>query len=186
MRKIVLGMVVAAVAIPTAASAQPGYYDPSYGRGGYSHPYDRNGDGVVSAREARHAQVNAQRYNNQYRNNYGNGYGQNYGNGYDRNYGNGYSQGGYYPQAYGGANRNYYGQNGYYSGPTWRGNNGSYHCRRSDGSTGTVVGAGVGALIGSQIAGRGDRTLGAVLGGAVGALIGSSADRGNRNGRDCR
>ena len=122
MRKIVLGMVAAAVAIPTAASAQPGYYG-----GGYN--------------------------------------------------------GGYYGNSYGGQYSSYYDRSGYYSGPTWRGNDGRYYCRRSDGSTGTIVGGVAGAVIGSQVAGRGDRTIGAILGGAVGALIGNSVDRGNRNGR---
>jgi uncharacterized protein YcfJ len=42
-----------------------------------------------------------------------------------------------------------------------------------------VIGAGVGALAGHELAGRGDRTLGAILGGAVGALIGREIDRGS-------
>ena len=42
-----------------------------------------------------------------------------------------------------------------------------------------VIGAGVGALAGHEIAGSGDRTLGAILGGAVGALVGREIDRGS-------
>jgi hypothetical protein len=61
----------------------------------------------------------------------------------------------------------------------WRGNDGRYYCRRSDGTTGLIIGGAVGALLGSQIAGRGDRTLGALLGGAGGALLGRSVDRGD-------
>ena len=65
----------------------------------------------------------------------------------------------------------------------WRGNDGRYYCRRDNGTTGLVIGAGVGALAGHEIAGRGDRTLGAILGGAVGAIVGREIDRGSL---DCR
>jgi uncharacterized protein YcfJ len=60
----------------------------------------------------------------------------------------------------------------------WRGDDGNYHCRRSDGSTGLVVGAAVGALVGNRLA-SGDRTLGTVLGAAGGGLLGRQIDRGN-------
>ncbi|UYH55420.1 glycine zipper 2TM domain-containing protein [Qipengyuania sp. SS22] len=60
----------------------------------------------------------------------------------------------------------------------WRGNDGRYYCKRDNGTTGLLVGAGVGALLGHEIAGSGgDRTLGAILGGAAGALLGRSIDR---------
>ncbi|MBX7483055.1 glycine zipper 2TM domain-containing protein [Qipengyuania qiaonensis] len=59
----------------------------------------------------------------------------------------------------------------------WRGQDGRYYCRRDNGTTGLVIGAGVGALAGHEIAGRGDRTLGAILGGAAGALLGRTIDR---------
>ena len=61
----------------------------------------------------------------------------------------------------------------------WRGDNGRYYCRRDNGTTGLVIGAGVGALAGSQIAGRGDRTLGAIFGGVAGGLLGREIDRGS-------
>ncbi|WP_373489437.1 hypothetical protein, partial [Blastomonas sp.] len=48
-----------------------------------------------------------------------------------------------------------------YQGRYWRGDDGRYRCTRSNGTTGLLVGAGVGALIGDQIARRGDKTLGA-------------------------
>jgi hypothetical protein len=159
MRKFILGLVAASVAIPTVAAAQPGYY---------SHPYDRNGDGVVTRREAERSQREAARQQQQQY--YGRGYGSQYGQ-YGGQYGqyNQYGQSSQYSQ--------YYDRSGYYSGPTWRGDDGRYYCRRSNGSTGTIVGGAAGALIGSQVAGRGDRTIGAILGGAVGAIIGRSADR---------
>ena len=49
--------------------------------------------------------------------------------------------------------------------------------RRCTGSTGTIVGAIAGGLLGNAIAGRGDRTLGAVLGAGGGALAGRAVER---------
>lgn len=64
-----------------------------------------------------------------------------------------------------------------YRGSTWRGDDGRYYCRKSDGTTGLIVGGAAGALLGREIAGRnGDRTLGAILGAAGGALLGKSID----------
>jgi outer membrane lipoprotein SlyB len=73
--------------------------------------------------------------------------------------------------------RRYYDRYGNYVGPTWRGRDGRYRCRRSDGTTGLIVGGAAGALIGNQVAGRGDRLLGTVIGGAAGALLGREVDR---------
>ena len=61
----------------------------------------------------------------------------------------------------------------------WRGDDGRYYCRKENGTTGLLIGAGVGALIGNELAGRGDRTLGAILGAAGGALLGRTIDRAN-------
>ncbi|MEL7446221.1 MAG: glycine zipper 2TM domain-containing protein [Pseudomonadota bacterium] len=60
----------------------------------------------------------------------------------------------------------------------WRGRDGNYYCRRDNGTTGLVIGAGVGALLGRTIDTRGDRTVGTLLGGALGAVIGREIDRG--------
>ena len=85
------------------------------------------------------------------------------------------------------AQRRYYDGNGYYNGPTWRGRDGRYRCRRSDGTTGLIIGGAAGAVIGHQVAGRGDRTLGAIIGGAAGALVGREVERStSRRGRRCR
>ncbi|NNC53838.1 MAG: glycine zipper 2TM domain-containing protein [Erythrobacter sp.] len=80
-----------------------------------------------------------------------------------------------------------YNDRGYYIEPRrinrdsymWRGRDGRYYCKRDNGTTGLVIGAGVGALAGHELAGRGDKTLGAILGGAVGAVIGREIDRGS-------
>ena len=61
----------------------------------------------------------------------------------------------------------------------WRGDNGRYYCRRDNGTTGLLIGAGVGALAGHEIAGRGDRTLGAIIGAVGGGLLGREIDRGS-------
>ena len=60
----------------------------------------------------------------------------------------------------------------------YRGSDGRYYCRRSDGTTGLVIGAGVGALVGRGIDTRGERTTGTVVGGVIGALIGREVERG--------
>lgn len=59
----------------------------------------------------------------------------------------------------------------------YRGQDGSYYCKREDGSTGTFVGAGIGAVLGNIIAPGGSKVLGTLLGGAGGALAGRSIDR---------
>jgi len=61
----------------------------------------------------------------------------------------------------------------------WRGRDGRYYCKRDNGTTGLVIGAGVGALLGRTIDTRGDRTVGTLLGGALGAVIGRELDRGD-------
>ncbi len=70
-----------------------------------------------------------------------------------------------------------------YEGRYWRGEDGRYRCKRSNGTTGLLVGAGVGALLGNEIAGRGDKTLGAVVGGLGGAAAGRAIDRSRVNCR---
>ncbi len=61
----------------------------------------------------------------------------------------------------------------------WRGRDGNYYCERDNGTTGLVIGAGVGALLGRTIDTRGDRTVGTLLGGALGAVLGRELDRGD-------
>ena len=60
----------------------------------------------------------------------------------------------------------------------WRDDRGRWRCRRNDGTTGLLVGAGVGALAGRAIDTRGDRTLGTLLGAVGGGLIGREIERG--------
>jgi len=69
----------------------------------------------------------------------------------------------------------------------WRGNDGRLRCRKSNGTTGLVVGGVAGALLGRTIDTRGDRAVGTLGGAAAGALAGRAIDRGgSNNGRRCR
>lgn len=61
----------------------------------------------------------------------------------------------------------------------YRGNDGRYYCRRSDGTTGLIVGGAAGGVLGHVIAPGGSKTLGTVLGALGGGLIGNSVDRNN-------
>ncbi|MCB2078121.1 MAG: glycine zipper 2TM domain-containing protein [Novosphingobium sp.] len=61
----------------------------------------------------------------------------------------------------------------------WRGRDGRYYCRRDNGTTGLVIGAALGGLLGNQVAGSGDRTLGTIIGAVGGGLLGREVDRGD-------
>jgi outer membrane lipoprotein SlyB len=66
---------------------------------------------------------------------------------------------------------------GYYDGKVWRDSQGRLRCKRPNGTTGLIVGAAGGALIGRAIDTRGERATGTILGAAAGALIGRELDR---------
>ena len=67
-----------------------------------------------------------------------------------------------------------------YSYREWRGRDGRLYCRRSNGTTGLVVGAAAGALVGHAVDSRGERTTGTVLGALAGGLIGRDIARKRR------
>lgn len=67
----------------------------------------------------------------------------------------------------------------YQSSPYWYGNNGRINCRRSDGSTGVIVGAIAGGTLGNILAGSGDKRMGSIIGGSLGAILGKEIARGN-------
>ncbi len=74
----------------------------------------------------------------------------------------------------------YYGQRRLsYNDRIYRGQNGQYYCRRNDGTTGLIIGAGVGALLGNQIQIGGSSTLRTIAGGAIGAALGQAITRGD-------
>ena len=70
-----------------------------------------------------------------------------------------------------------------YNGKVWRDSEGRLRCKRPDGTTGMIVGAAGGALLGHAIDTKGERATGAILGAAAGALIGRKIERG---GTRCR
>ncbi|HUD92253.1 glycine zipper 2TM domain-containing protein [Sphingobium sp.] len=65
----------------------------------------------------------------------------------------------------------------------YRGGDNRYYCRRSDGTTGLIVGAALGGLLGNQIAQGQSNLLGTLIGGGAGALLGREIDRGGVNCR---
>jgi hypothetical protein len=67
----------------------------------------------------------------------------------------------------------------------YRGSDGRYYCRRSDGTTGLIVGGAAGGVLGNVIDGGRNRTAGTLIGGALGALLGRSVEQNQQQVR-CR
>ena len=61
----------------------------------------------------------------------------------------------------------------------YRGSDGRYYCKRSDGTTGLIIGAAGGGILGNVVDGGRNRVAGTLIGGALGALIGKSVDQQN-------
>jgi len=59
----------------------------------------------------------------------------------------------------------------------YAGNDGRYYCKRSDGTTGLIVGGAAGGILGNVIDGGHSRIVGTLLGGAAGALAGKAVDQ---------
>ena len=115
------------------------------------------------------------RYNDQYANDWGY---------YDSSY---YDQNGQYDYNHPDPRYNGYYADNYYRTDTryrerrmsqndriYRGQNGQYYCRRSDGTTGLIIGAAAGGVLGNIIAPGGSKTLGTILGAVGGAAVGAS------------
>lgn len=83
-----------------------------------------------------------------------------------------------YDQRYG--DRYAYGEPVYRNTQVWRGRDGNTYCRKSNGTTGLIIGGAAGALLGREVDGGRNRTLGTILGAAAGALIGKELDGGSR------
>lgn len=64
-----------------------------------------------------------------------------------------------------------------YHGKIWRDSHGRYRCKRSNGTTGLIIGAAGGALVGRAIDTHGERATGTILGAAAGAIVGRNLDR---------
>ena len=61
----------------------------------------------------------------------------------------------------------------------YRGSDGRYYCKRGDGTTGLIVGAAAGGILGNVIDGGHNRAAGTLTGGALGALAGKSIAQNN-------
>ncbi len=61
--------------------------------------------------------------------------------------------------------------------PVYRGRDNRYYCRRSDGTTGLIIGGLGGGVLGNLIAPGGSKTLGTLLGGGLGAVAGNAVGR---------
>ncbi|HEX8639753.1 MAG TPA: glycine zipper 2TM domain-containing protein [Allosphingosinicella sp.] len=59
----------------------------------------------------------------------------------------------------------------------FRGSDGRYYCRRSDGTTGLIIGGATGGILGNVIDGGRSRGAGTLIGGALGALLGREVQR---------
>lgn len=180
MRKLIqaaLATAIVAAAVPAAAQYQP-LDDARRNVEQQRYEYDqalRNGDRRAiraERQDLRRAERDYARLERQYARN--GGY---YGNrGYDPRYGQGYDP--RYPGTYGAGTVR---EGGYVLGANdqiYRGQDGRYYCRRSDGTTGTIVGALGGGVLGNVIAPGGNKTLGSIIGGTLGAVVGRSVDRG--------
>ena len=63
----------------------------------------------------------------------------------------------------------------------YRGSDGRYYCKRNDGTTGLIVGAAGGGILGNVIDGGHSRTAGTLIGAAIGALAGKAVEQNNAN-----
>lgn len=87
-----------------------------------------------------------------------------------------------YPERYYVADRSYKPRRLSREDTIYRGNDGRYYCRRSDGTTGLIVGAIAGGTLGNVIAPGGSKTIGSLIGGSLGAILGKELD----DGIECR
>lgn len=63
----------------------------------------------------------------------------------------------------------------------YRGSDSRYYCKRSDGTTGLIVGGAAGGILGNVIDGGHHRAAGTLIGVAVGALAGKAIDQSSQN-----
>jgi Glycine zipper 2TM domain len=108
---------------------------------------------------------------------------------YDRNYYQQYGQydwdrpdprdNGYYAERYYRNNPRYRERRLADNDRIYRGRDGKYYCRRSDGTTGLIVGAIAGGVLANVIVEGRSETLATVLGALGGAVVGRQIDRNN-------
>ncbi len=110
---------------------------------------------------------------------------------YDRNYYQQYGSydynnpdpryGGYYADKYYRSDHRYHDRALSSDDRVYRGRDGRYYCRRSDGTTGLIVGGIAGGVIGNIIAPGDSKTLGTILGAIGGAAVGAAVTSNNNS-----
>ena len=105
---------------------------------------------------------------------YGDGYGSSYASGYNSPPGTPY-----YAERYYRDDPRYHEHRLRRNDNVYIGNDGRYYCKRSDGTTGLIVGGIAGGALGNIIAPGGSKTLGTLLGAAGGAAAGAAIDQKN-------
>lgn len=93
------------------------------------------------------------------------------------------SYGGYYADRYYRNDRRYRERQLTRDERIYRGRDGRYYCRRSDGTTGLIVGGVAGGVLGNIIAEGDSKTLGTVLGAIAGAAAGAAIDSNSGDSR---
>jgi Ni/Co efflux regulator RcnB len=175
MRKLILTALVAATAMPMAApaAAQPGRHERQEQRecarelrNAHS-PHDYRGERRECDREIAQAQRQDWRQGRRYD--------------YNRA-----PAGGYYADDYYRDGRYYRERRLSANDRIYQGRDNRYYCRRSDGTTGLIIGAGAGALIGHSLDDGRSSTLGTILGAVAGGVVGREVDRGSSRDLRCR
>ena len=185
MRKLILAASAAALALPLAAApaAAQGYKPPAYGQGQNerreARECQRELRNADTPREYRQERRECARELNQARARDWRTY-----NRYD--YNRPPAGGAYYADDYYRDGRYYRERRLGYNDRIYRGRDGRYYCRRNDGTTGLVIGAGVGALIGHSIDDGRSSLLGTLIGAGVGGAIGREIDRSSSRDLRCR
>lgn len=164
MKKLIVGAVMAA----TAMTAVPATAQQNWREREARKEYRQD---VKEARQERRQAIKAAR-RNEWR----------YGQRYDYNRVDPY-YGGYYADRYYRPGNQYQTRRLSVNDRVYRGNDGRYYCRRSDGTTGLIIGAGAGALLGNAIDNGRSSLLGTLLGAVAGGAVGRSVDRGSVNCR---
>jgi hypothetical protein len=98
-------------------------------------------------------------------------------NGYNNSYNDDRDEGGYEPSRYYRDGGNYQERVLSNDDRVYRGNDGRYYCKRNDGTTGLIIGAAGGGILGNVIDGGRSRTVGTLLGAAIGGLAGRAIDK---------
>lgn len=174
-------------------------------RGGYNRNGNARGTGARNQLDAEltNLRTEVDRYQSIIRSSNGYAGGSSNGNGYSNN--NGYANGNGYSNTTNGQYADNYNDDPNYDASryyrdgsnyqerelasndrVYRGTDGRYYCKRNDGTTGLIVGAVGGGVLGNVIDGGHSRGVGTILGALGGALAGRAVERGGSNSIRCR